>query len=46
LVPIGDREYSTEKYGVWRLRSRAHIEPYFAQVCEWFRKIAPQRQNK
>jgi DNA-binding transcriptional LysR family regulator len=39
LKPILDQTILLEKYGVWRLRTRSHLEKDFISACRWLSEL-------
>lgn len=40
LKPLVNKKFDQEKYGVWFMRSRVHLEKDFLNACEWLRKTS------
>lgn len=40
LKPVLNKAFDQEKYGVWFLRSRVHLEKDFKNACEWLRNVS------
>jgi DNA-binding transcriptional LysR family regulator len=39
LIQIHDRSFDQEKYGVWRLRTRSHLDKDYSRAVEWMQSL-------
>ncbi|MEK6774582.1 MAG: LysR family transcriptional regulator [Bdellovibrionota bacterium] len=39
LKPLLNKTFDQEKYGVWFMRSRVHLEKDFKNACEWLKNV-------
>jgi DNA-binding transcriptional LysR family regulator len=39
LIVLGRKKYQDERYGVWTMRERKHLLPYFQHACDWLKDV-------